>query len=542
MFFDAIPRFTFNEENIQSHALNIKKLSEWIGFKECHLGLSRCRELTAIAFGFKTEADLRKHLDSVKFESLSLSETIEADLADAIQRFAVPIGFMSLTDEIIKEHYGSFQIDALVEKEADSDLKICQDFWRDWHRYFAIFLTKYFKETHNNFSWFDSLGFIALTCDYENDLVLSYSQNPKLSFLEIILFNHLITQYVGDYANLEGYTKHTLYDNHVDVRTYIISESLCEYLNQNYQNIPFLMNNLHDSKRGLVTEYDPKNQKAKLNLMLCKSHLGEARHCPVNYIGGWGFGLDRPELRSMEFGLGDYLKGFQFTLPFLEDSGFMNQLDLLEGVTFTQDDFVGAKVGFSFLLQKLLEHSSFGGITNTSAAEFLFDIKWHDGDYFDVTENSFKSNEVFKADYSFQKCIGEPVHQLNNGYVELLQPIMKVTVSSHVYATVEISIKDSKISIDFKDVKTKLASVLGRTPVKLNVYSIGLDTKNIIKYKDESKKLMISALHSRSSFKKMLDAHIFIGPYKQFIMKNYLAHIYMSHQHASLYEATPDET
>lgn len=535
MFFNAIPTFEFDAETVQSHALNIKKLSEWISIHECHLGLSHCRELTAIAFGFKTAQDLKEFGSESNLSALAISPTIENDLAQAIQRFSKPIPFMSMKDDEVEDNYlkllSAFNKN---EEEKDSELVKCQKFWCDWHVRFAKFLTKYFKETHGRFEWFDALELINLNCARGNAMALCYGDEPEYTFLNLIIFNHLYTQYTGDYGNfIRGLSEKILFDNNVQDRVYIVSEELLTYIQTNWENIPFLKENTFDPNQSNIIEYDVSTKQAKLNLILCKSRLVLNYYCPTNYKG-FNFGLLDGELKSFLFTTDGYRKPFSFTIPFDDSSNFMCQLELFDGVVITQDDFSAASVSRSFAIQRLLESDGHHLVTQGTMADFLFDIKWDQLEFFDVTPNSFKLNETFTTTYVFRKPLGKPTLHVIDGNVERLQPLLEVVVKSRVYGTLEVSVKDSKVSIELSNIKTKLSRFGNDIPVDINFYTQNVDTNSVYTYRDEGMKYMVSALKDRSSFKKMLDAHLYVGPYKQFILKNLIADIYRSHQNETL--------
>lgn len=535
MFFNAISTFQFNAETVQSHALNIKKLSEWISIDECHLGLSHCRELTAIAFGFKTAQDLKEFGSESNLSALAISPTIENDLAQAIQRFSKPIPFMSMKDEEVENTYSKLlSILRSDEEDKDSDLVKCQKFWCDWHVRFAKFLTKYFKETHGRFEWFNALELINLNCARGNAMALCYGDEPEYTFLNLTIFNHLYTQYTGDMGNfIRGGSEKILFDNNVQDRVYIVSEELLTYIQANWGNISFLKENTFDPNQSNIIEYDASTKQAKLNLILCKSRLVLNYYCPINFKGS-NFGVLNGELESFLFNTDGYGKPFSFTVPYDDNSNFMRQLELLEGVVVTQDDFFVAGVSRSFAIQRLLENDGHHIVTQGTMADFLFDIKWDQLEFFDVTPNSFKLNETFTADYVFRKPLGKPTLHVIDGNVERLQPLLEVVVKSRVYGTLEVSVKDSKISIDLSNIKTKLSRFGHDIPVDINFYTQNVDTNRVYTYRDEGVQYMVSALKDRSSFKKMLDAHVYLGPYKQFMLKHLVGDIYRSHQNTTL--------
>lgn len=72
-------------------------------------------------------------------------------------------------------------------------------------------------------------------------------------------------------------------------------------------------------------------------------------------------------------------------------------------------------------------------------------MKWNDEIVFDVTETSFKMKDVFRVKYAFKKDIGTPFISRIGNKLENLQAVYELIISSHVYATVEFSIVDSKI-------------------------------------------------------------------------------------------------
>jgi hypothetical protein len=534
MFFNVISTFQFNTETVQSHALNIKKLSEWITIEECHLGLSHCREITAIAFGFKTAQDLKEFLKESNLSILAISPTIESDLASAIQKFSKPIPFMSMKDEDIKDDYAKMlSAFSKNEEEKDSDLVKCQKFWCDWHIRFAKFLTKYFKETHGRFEWFDSLELIDLNCTCGNSVALCYGDEPEFTFLNLAIFNHLYTQYAGDCGNYIQGNKEVLFDNNVQDRIYIVSENLLTYIKDNWESIAFLKENTYDLNQPHILEYDVETKQAKLNLFLCKSRLGVNFYCPINYKG-FNFGIAEGTYKSFLFNANDYGKPFSFTLPYADDSNFMRRLELNQGVVFTENDFVCAEISKSFAIQKLLEHHGHSFVTNGQFSELIFDLRWDKKDFFDVTQNSFKLNETFTAHYLFSKPLKKPALHEIEGRIERLQPILEVLIESRVYATLEISIKDSKISIELSNIKTKLSRFGQNIPVDVKFHTRNVDTDKTYGYSGEGMKYMVSALTNRNSFKKMLDAHLYIGPYKQFILKHLVADISRTHQRTTL--------
>lgn len=534
MFFNAISTFQFNTETVQSHALNIKKLSEWISIEECHLGLSHCRELTAIAFGFKTAQDLENCLSKSDFSALTISASIENDLAQAIQRFAKTIPFMLLKDEDLKDDYSKL-LSALSfgEEDTDSDLVKCQKFWSDWHVRFAKFLAKYFNETHGRFEWLNTLELINQNCTKLNSIVLCYGDEPEFTFLNLAIFNHLNTQYVGDKGNyIRGIDK-VCFDNDVQDRVYILSRNLVTYIQDNWGSISFLKENTYDLNLPSVIEYCEETKQAKLNLFLCKKGLVVNHFCPINYEG-FNFGVSEGGYKSFLFNINGYEKPFSFTIPYDFQSNFMSQLELREGVVVTQDDFFCAGISRSFAIQKILENHGHNFVTNGSASEFIFDIKWDEKNFFDVTPYSFKLNETFTADYVFRKPLGKPTLHVMEGGVERLQPTLEVVVKSRVYGILEVSVKDSKISIELSNIKTKLSRFRYDIPVDIKFYTENVDTGRVYTYRDEGMQWMVSSLKNRNSFKKMLDAHLYVGPYKQFILKNLIADIYRSHQNETL--------
>lgn len=534
MFFQAISKFQFNVENVQSHALNIKKLSEWISIEECHLGLSHCRELTAIAFGFKTAEDLKDYLNTSSFSSLTISATVENDLAQAIQRFAKTIPFMLLKDEDIKGDYSSI-LSALSfdEKDKDSDLVKCQKFWSDWYVRFAKFLAKYFNETHGQFEWFNTLELINQNCTRVNSIVLCYGDEPEFTFLNLAIFNHLNTQYLGNKGNYLRGRDEVCYDNNVQDRVYILSSNLVTYIQDNWESISFLKENTYDLNLPNVIEYSDETKQAKLNLILCKSYLVVNRFCPIDYKG-FNFGVLEGQHKSFLFNTNGYDRPFSFTLPYDFQSNFMRQLELTEGVVVTQDDFFCAGLSRSFAIQKILENHGHNLVTNGNFAEQLFDIAWEKKDFFDLTPNSFKLNETFTADYVFRKPLGKPTLHVIQGNVERLQPMLEVIVKSRVYGILEVNVNDSKISIELSNIKTKLSKFSHDIPVDIKFYTENIDTGRVYTYRDEGMQWMVSSLKNRNSFKKMLDAHLYVGPYKQYILKNLVADIYRSHQNETL--------
>lgn len=530
MFFNAISTFQFNTETVQSHALNIKKLSEWISIEECHLGLSHCRELTAIAFGFKTAEDLKIALKESELSTLSVSPTIRSDLASAIQKFSKPIPFMSMKDEDIKDHYAEL-ITAFCkdEEKRDSDLVKCQKFWGDWHVRFADFISKYFEETHGRFEWFNNLELINENCACKNMPVVRYGDFSDYTFLNLAIYNHLYTQYTGDYGNYIQGGKQVLYDEHVKVRVYVISSVLLDYIKDNWENIYFLKENTYDAEQPKILEYNPDSKQAKLNVFFCKKGFRLSFYCPTNYKS-YDFGIAQAQYKSFLFNTTSYDKNYSFILPFQERSNFMNQLELHDGIEFTENDFVGAEVSKSFAIQKILENHSHKYISEGQFSDQIFDLKWDRKECFDVTPNSFKLNETFTVDYLFRKALRKPEYQEIDDRIERLEPVLELMVKSRVYATVEFCMNDGKLGIKLSDVKTKL-SRFGRTiPVETAFYTRNVVTDRIYGYSNEGMKFMISVLENRSSFKKMLDAQLYIGPYKQFMLKHLVADIYRSHQ------------
>lgn len=536
MFFNAISTFQFKTETVQTHALNIKKLSEWISIPECHLGLSQCRELTAIAFGFKTAQDLKEFLGELELSKLTISSTIEADLAQAIQKFCNPIPFMSLSDKDIPVDFlSSFSALACPEDvQEDSSLVKCQKFWADWHLKFAKFLTKYFKETHGKFDWFNRLELIDLNCTNQNKLVLCYGDEPEYTFLNLAIFNHLYTQYAGDYGNyIIGLNDHKIFDHNVQDRIYILSAELLTYIQEHWDTIAFLKQNIFDINQPHVLAYDAETKQAKLNLMLCKSYLVLNYYCPTNYKG-FNYGIQEGVYKSFLFNTNSYEKPFSFTIPYDDNVNFMNQLQLYQGLQITEDDFVAAELHKSFAIQKILEHDKSAHITNGNFSEHIFDLPWQKKMLFDVTDNSFKINETFSCDYLFRKSLARPLLHDLDGRLERLEPFLEVQIGCRVYATLEVTIKDSKISIELSNIKTKLSKFGYNTPVSIVFYTKNVDTGQIYTYKDERMEYTVSALKNRNSFKKMLDAHVFIGPYKQYFLKHLVADIYRTHQHTRL--------
>lgn len=537
MFFNAIPKFNFSSENIASHALNIKLLSEWISFKECHLGLSHCREITAIAFGFKTLQELNEHLKFNDLSSLSISDTLEHDITQALIKHSKPLHFMSLEDDDVQDVYSRMLSVHEKDEEHETELQKCKNYWQHWHEYFAKFIGKYFKETHGNFEFFESLELISSNCLNKNKLALGNGANSNFSFFEIALYNHLHTQYVGDYQHCRTVkNKLVLYDNHLQIREYYISSKLYDYLNKNYQKIDFLKSNLADENESLFIEYSHETNLAKLNLILCKTYTGHNYYCPTNITGDvidWA-----NEFKAFTFNLDSYKESFSLTLPRYDDCNFMNQMRLNE-IVLDQNDFVLGEVSFAHVLQKLREHGRYSYISDHHISEYWFDLKDEDKDFFDVTNNSFKVKDTFKVKYLFNKAISTPQHHLVNGEIAYLQHYIDFLITSHVYATVEISIVDSKIKIDFQNIKTKLSKVFDDAPVHVKLYAENIKTGETHLYKNEDLNLRISGLQNRKTFKKMIDNHLYIGPYKQKILKDGIADIFHCHQTAKIYALAP---
>lgn len=539
MFFNSIPKFNFSSETIASHALNIKLLSEWISFKECHLGLSHCRELTAIAFGFKTLHELNEYLTINDISSLRLSDTLEHDLTQALIKFSKTLPFMTLKDEDMD--CSAFRILSAFsseDKESESDLKKCQNFWQHWHEYFAKFIGKYFKETHCNFDFFGSLELISSNCLNKNSLALGNGANSNFSFLDIAIYNHLHTQYVGNFNHYKIVynDKTVLYDDHLKIREYYISSKLHDYLIKNYLEINFLKSNLAEEDQSLFFEYNHETNLAKLNLILCKNYTGHNYYCPTNFRGdmvGLGDGF-----KSFTFNLDSYNEPFSLTLPRYDECNFMNQMGLNE-IVLDQNDFVLGEVSYAHVLQKLREHGRYNNISDHDLSEYWFDLKDGDKEFFDVTHNSFKVKDTFKVQYLFNKAISDPAHHLVNGELTYLQHYIDFLITSHVYATVEISFVDSKIKIGFQNIKTKLSKVFNDAPVQMKLYAKNITTGDTHIYTNEDLNMRISGLQNRKTFKKMIDSHLYIGPYKQNILKDGIADIFHCHQTAKIEALAP---
>lgn len=101
-----------------------------------------------------------------------------------------------------------------------------------------------------------------------------------------------------------------------------------------------------------------------------------------------------------------------------------------------------------------------------------------------------------------------------------------------MFATVEFSIVDSKIKIKFSDIKTKLSSVLQSIPVKVNFLVRDCETQKYYSFENGNLHLKISGLGKRATFKKMLDQHLYLQPYKQLIQKEDCLEIYQCHKTA----------
>lgn len=531
MFFNAIPTFHFSDENVKTHALNVKKLSEWLTFKECHLGLSHCNELTAIAFGFKTLQDLKEHLTTAEFISLELSKDIIKDLELALKKFCPPLAIMTMKDEEPEPFTRILQESLKTEsgfEEVETPLQQCQEFWKNWHSKFAVFLSKYFHEVHRNFKFFESLELISLSKLGGDSLALGNGADDYTTFLNIVIFNHLNSQYVGDYDHYHTFSeKEVIFDNDVQKRQYVISSGLHQYLSDNHSNINFIRENLHDSNKPLFTQYDKNTQQAVLNLILCKKYMVDDHYVPTFVHDGMK--AYRDEMRSLSFDIKGEANQFSFALPYIYDGEWLNNLDT-KPVVFTESDLRLAILDNSFLLQNLKGYTSNFDATRSSLAEFIFPMKWNDEIVFDVTETSFKMKDVFRVQYAFKKDIGTPFISRIGNKLENLQAVYELIISSHVYATVEFSIVDSKIKIKFSDIKTKLSPILQNIPVKVHFLVRNCETQKYYTYENGNLHLKISGLEKRASFKKMLDQHLYLQPYKQLIQKEDCLEIYQCHK------------
>lgn len=533
MFFNALPTFHFSDENVKTHALNVKKLSEWLTFKECHLGLSHCNELTAIAFGFKTLHDLKVHLTTAEFISLELSKDIIQDIELALKKFCPPLAIMTMEDEEDELYSGVLKgiIEAeLGDKEKESPLQQCQAFWKNWHSKFAVFLSKYFHEVHGNFKFFESLELISLSKIEGNSLALGNGADDHTTFLNIAIFNHLNSQYIGDYDHYYTFSdKEVIFDNDVEKRQYVISKGLHQYLADNHKNIDFIEANLYDTNKPLFTHYDINTQEAILNLILCKERIVNQHYVPTFVHGGMK--AYRDNIRSFTFDIKGEENQFSFALPYIYDGEWLNNHDT-KPVVFTESDLRLAILDNSFLLQKLQGYSSNFDATCSSLAEFLFPMKWNDEIVFDVTETSFKIKDVFRVQYAFNKDIGIPFISRIGNKLENLQTVYELIISSHVYATVEFSIVDSKIKIKFSDIKTKLSPLVRNIPVKVHFLLRNCQNQKYYSFNNSNLHLKISGLEKRASLKKMLDKHLYLHPYKQLLQKEECLEIYQCHKTA----------
>lgn len=533
MFFNAIPTLHFSDENVKTHALNIKKLSEWLAFKECHLGLSHCNELTAIAFGFKTLQDLKQHLTTAEFISLELSKNIIKDLELALQKFCPPLAIMTMKDEESEPFTRILQESLKTEsgyEEVETPLQQCQEFWKNWHSKFAVFLSKYFHEVHGNFNFFESLELISLSKSGGDSLALGFGADDCTTFLNIAIFNHLNSQYVGDYDHYHTFSKkEIIFDNDVEKRQYVISNGLHQYLSDNHRNINFIEANLYDSNKPLFTHYDTNTQQAVLNLILCKNLIVDQQYVPTSIHSGMNAYAD--EMRTLAFDINREENQYSFELPYLYDGEWLNTFNS-DPVVFTESDFKKAALSHSYLLQKLKGYTSDLDATCSTLAELIFAIKWGDGKVFDVTETSFKMKDAFRVQYVFNKEVGTPFISPIGNKIERLQAMYELIITSYVFATVEFSIFDSKIKIKFSDIKTKLSSVLQSIPVKVNFLVRNCENQKYYSFENGSLHLKISGLEKRATFKKMLDQHLYLQPYKQLIQKEDCLEIYQCHKTA----------
>lgn len=533
MFFNAIPTFDFSDENVKTHALNIKKLSEWLSFKECHLCLSHCNELTAIAFGFKTLQDLKQHLNNAEFTSLKLSSNFIKDIELALKKFCPSLPFMELEDEGLELYSGTF--DEIIQKELhdsglETPLRQCQKYWGNWHSKFAIFLGKYFHEAHGNFEFLESLKLIAISNLGSDALALGNGGDQSTTFLNIAIFNHLYSQYVGDFAHYFTFNdKEVIYDNDVKKRRYFISNGLHDYLSKKENNIKFIKENLYDSNQPLFEYYDKNNQQAVLNLILCKEYIVDNHYVPTD-VSNDIYTL-RDKMRNITFDVKD--NQFSFVLPYIYDGGWISCLDY-ESIEFNESDFKIAALSNSYLLEKLKGFSSNRDITCSTMAEFIFPMKLENSSVFDVTDTSFKMKDTFRVQYVFNKDVGKPFQSWIENKLNTLQAVYELIITSYVFATVEFSIIDSKITIKFSDVKTKLSPILQSNPVEVHFLGRNCSTNKYYAYDDGKLHLKISGLEKRASFKKMLDKHIYLQPYKQLIQKENCLEIYQCHQTAYL--------
>lgn len=539
MFFNAIPTFHFSDENVKTHALNIKKLSEWLAFKECHLGLSHCNELTAIAFGFKTLQDLKQHLTTAEFISLELSKNIIKDLELALKKFCPPLAIMTMKDEEPEPFTRILQESLKTEsgyEEVETPLQQCQEFWKNWHSKFAVFLSKYFHEVHGHFKFFESLELISLSKSGGDTLALGNGADNYTTFLNIAIFNHLNSQYVGEYGHYHTFSeKEVIFDNDVQKRQYVISSGLHQYLSDNHSNINFIRENLHDSNKPLFTQYDKNTQQAVLNLILCKKYMVDDHYVPTFVHDGMK--AYRDEMRSLSFDIKGEANQFSFELPYIYDGEWLNTFGS-DPVVFTDSDFKKAALSHSYLLQKLKAFTSSLDATRTTVSDLIFAIKLGDEKVFDVTETSFKMKDAFRVQYVFNKEVGTPFISPIENKLERLQAVYELITTSYVFATVEFSIVDSKIKIKFSDIKTKLSSVLKSIPVKVNFLVRNCETQKYYSFENGNLHLKISGLEKRASFKKMLDQHLYLQPYKQLIQKEDCLEIYQCHKTAWMQQAS----
>lgn len=529
MFFKAIPTFNFSEENIKSHAYNVKKLSEWLYFKDCHLGLSHCAEITAIAFGFKTQQDLKLHLGKNSFCSLNISETITTDIEKALQKFCPPLKVLSQKES--EEPYSeSFFLKAFHKNDENKPLTTLEKvkiFWKDWHLKFALFLSKYFKEVHTKFNFFEPLNLISSGGIKDNGLALGNGADETSTFLSIAIYNHIFTQYVGDYTHhtIVCNQERVLIDNDISTRQYYISKNLRNYLSDNQNDIGFIKNNIYDSSKPLFLSYDDINQKAVMNLILCKNYMVDNYYIPT--LTEFGINGLAKELRVLPFDIKNYSDNFSFELPFLFEDNWKYKSD--KQIIFTEKDFKKALLSNSFFLQKLKGINSIQDITESTVSEFLFPLKWNDQQLFDVTENSFKIKDVCKVEYVFLKQVGTPFYASLDGKNHKLQPVYELKVTSHVFCTLEISIIDSNIEINIFDIKTKLSQTLNNTPVEVRYLLKDFEDGNYHIFDNSFLYLKISGLEKRASFKRMLDKHLFLPIYKQLIQMEDKVGIYRVH-------------
>lgn len=527
MFFKTLPTFLFNEENLFCHAHNIKSILENLSFKECHLGHLQCSQIIATAFNASSLTTLlMEDLKNTKLSELPISEKAIPAIAEKILKFAKPLPFEGLNpDDYDDDDHTLRFLNYDKEPKIQKSLLInVQKDWKDWHIKTAEFIYAYLKETHGRFAYLDKLKLTAHPTRFFEHIILKNITKPIAQenlFLHACIYNQLFL-YPQPYD--KRYTDKQKSENY----EYYLSPELIDYLQKNEEALPHLYKNRINKKQGLVLSYDSQRQAATLNILMAwkffykeeypKFIKTEFIEDPKNlYI----LNTKLRTLKAPSF-IWDFKEKYPLNIrvinKYAELPERMNELLKNQDIEFTEQDY-----------QKCLEPSShalwkFGVDSKLTEIPCAYH---NDPEYLNwCEENAMSMLDTITIPYIFEKPL--------NLYVDIedkkWQIYAELTITCTTKGELLFTANDDKLNVSYRNLNTKIArNKKYHDYLVLRTYLKCEDANEKPRLLTENKNLKVSHLKTKG-FKEMYLNYPLLGPFKNFLHKNWRFEIAAQHQ------------